>query len=79
MHKFNSTFAFTIHAKQLIFTFTCNSQAYRLILKTIIVLHLVFLLSWQTVRLRRSNFGGNLLGENLSKYKHGTLRLNLLP
>ena len=31
-----------------------------------------------TVRLW-SNFGANLLGENLSKYKHGTLRLNLLP
>ena len=47
MHKFNSTFAFKIHAYQLIFTFTGNFKAHSLILKSIIVLHLVFSLSWQ--------------------------------
>ena len=41
MHKFNSTFLFKIHAKQLIFTFTGNFQEYRLIFKSIIVLHQV--------------------------------------
>ena len=35
MHKFNSTFAFKIRAKQLIFTFSGNFQPYRLIFKGI--------------------------------------------
>ena len=36
------TFAFEIRAKHLIFTFTCNVQAYKLTFKTVLVLHVVY-------------------------------------